>query len=155
MNCFAYVFIPGLLCLGKNHIGNPGIYNFDETKLTINVTGLGLTGFQVYDLMFSDYQIQLELADVYNILAIVNLGDDHESIQRLVIAFKDLSKRFYGKKEQIATYPIPLHNPELKKNPRDAYYSVKEICSNYGLRRTHNGGIYHGLPTWNSDSCSW
>ena len=118
--------IPGLLCLGKNHIGNPGIYNFDETKLTINVTGLGLTGFQVYDLMFSDYQIQLELADVYNILAIVNLGDDHESIERLVFAFKDLSKRFFGKKEQIATYPIPLHNPELKKDPRDAYYSVKE-----------------------------
>lgn len=119
--------IPGLLCLGKNHIGNPGIYDFDETKLTINVTGLGLTGFQVYDLMFDDYQIQLELSDVYNILAIVNLGDNHQSISRLVEAFQDLSKRFYGKGDQIATYPIPLHNPDLKANPRDAYYSKKEF----------------------------
>ncbi|MEG0805074.1 MAG: aminotransferase class I/II-fold pyridoxal phosphate-dependent enzyme [Lachnospiraceae bacterium] len=119
--------IPGLFCLSKNHIGEPGIYDFDETKLTINVTGLGITGFEVYDLLFSDYGIQLELADVYNILAIVSLGDDQSSLDGLVTALTDLSKRFFGKKEKIETYPIPLKNPTLITNPRAAYYGEKEF----------------------------
>ncbi len=120
--------IPGLFCLTKEHIGQPGIYDFDETKLTVNVAGLGMTGFEVYNTLCDEYGIQLELADVYNILAIVSLGDeDGYFLQRLVKAFRDLSDRVFGKKEAIKTVSIPLKNPELAMLPKDAYYSEKEM----------------------------
>ena len=120
--------IPGLFCLTKEHIGQPGIYDFDETKLTVNVAGLGMTGFEVYNTLCEEYGIQLELADVYNILAIVSLGDeDGYFLERLVKAFRDLSQRVYGKKEAIKTVSIPLKNPSLAMLPKDAYYSQKEM----------------------------
>lgn len=122
--------IPGLKCLTKEHIGQPGIYNFDETKLTVNVAGLGMTGFEVYDTLCNEYGIQLELADVYNILAIVSLGDeDGYFLDKLVKAFKDLSDKVYGKKPVIETVAIPLKNPELQMLPKDAYYSKKDIVA--------------------------
>lgn len=122
--------IPGLKCLGREHIGEPGVYNFDETKLTVNVAGLGMTGFEVYDILCEEYGIQLELADVYNILAIVSLGDeDGYLLNRLVTAFRDLSKRVFGTKPAIPTAAVPLKNPQLKMLPKEAYYSKKEIVA--------------------------
>ena len=122
--------IPGLKCLTKGHIGEPGIYDFDETKLTVNVAGLGMTGFEVYNTLCEEYGIQLELADVYNILAIVSLGDeDGYFLERLVKAFRDLSARVYGVKPAIETVAIPLKNPKLQMLPKSAYYSKKEVVN--------------------------
>ncbi len=118
--------VEGLYAFGPELIDGKGIYNFDETKLGVNVAGLGLTGFQVYDLLRDEYQIQVELADIYNILAIVSVGDTANNIKKLVAALRDI-KNNYGQKEEIRYNNIILESPELLLSPREAFYCKKKI----------------------------
>ncbi len=118
--------IDGLYAFGNELIGDPGVYDFDETKLGINVRNLGLTGFEVYDILRDEYGIQAELGDMYNILAIVSLGDTQESLQALVDALKDLAVTHRINEEIKLTTGI-LKNPDIIVSPRDAYYSEKKV----------------------------
>lgn len=117
--------IEGLYAFGKELIGEPGIYNFDETKLGINVADLGITGFRAYDILRDEYNIQVELGDVFNILAIISVGDDMGSIQALMSALKDMSKRYRGGGMQFDK--INLTNPELIVSPRNAFFASKKL----------------------------
>lgn len=99
---------------------------FDLTKLGIHVSGLGLTGFEVYDLLWKEFNIQLEMADLNNVLAIISLGDTLGNIERLIEAFRVLSKRFTEIKTRHLS-PIRQIKPEVKLSPRDAYFSTKEL----------------------------
>ncbi|SKC83391.1 aminotransferase class I/II-fold pyridoxal phosphate-dependent enzyme [Maledivibacter halophilus] len=116
----------GLYAFGKELIGTPGVFNFDETKLGVNVRKIGLSGFEVYDILTDEYNIQTELGDMYNILAIVSLGDTEESIKALIDALKDIAQK-YKKEKIIKGKRDILKNPEIIVSPRDAYYSRKKI----------------------------
>ncbi|SHH97307.1 aminotransferase class I/II-fold pyridoxal phosphate-dependent enzyme [Clostridium grantii] len=115
----------GLYAFGKELIGTPGVYDFDETKLGINVAGIGLTGFEVYDILREEYEIQVELADVYNIMAIVSIGDSKYSINTLVEALKDISKK-YDKGNPLEYGGHSLKNPDIVVSPRNAFYARKK-----------------------------
>lgn len=117
--------IDGLYAFGKELIGTPGVFDFDESKLGVNVSGLGLTGFEVYDILREEYRIQVELADVLNILAVVSIGDSKKSLAMLVDALKDISRRY--KKDQPLKYEgIILQNPDIIVSPRNAFYARKK-----------------------------
>ena len=118
--------IDGLYAFGKELVGTPGVYDFDETKLGVNVRNIGLTGFEVYDLLRDEYNIQAELGDMYNVLAIISLGDTMESLSALVSALKDIAVK-YRKDEEIKLTKGILKNPDIIISPRDAYYSEKKI----------------------------
>ena len=99
----------------------------DITKLGINVRGLGLSGFEVYDLMHQQYDIQLEMPDFNHVLAIISLGDAEHNIDKLIAAFKDLSKKQAAKPSKINMKPMrPLGTPKVSLSPRQAYFSEKE-----------------------------
>lgn len=117
--------IDGLYAFGKELIGTPGVYNFDETKLGINVCGLGLTGFEVYDILRDEYDIQMELADAYNVLGIISVGDTEESLDALVKALEDISVKY--RKGKITKQHVVLQNPHVIVSPRNAFYSRKKI----------------------------
>ncbi len=116
--------IEGLYAFGKELMDGKGVYDFDETKLGVNVRKIGLTGYEVYDILRDAYNIQVELADLYNILAIVSLGDTENSLNALVEALEDIAKK-YKKEEEIKLQKSILKNPDLIISPRDAYYSNK------------------------------
>lgn len=120
--------IEGLYAFGPDQIDQPGVYDFDTTKLGVNVAQLGLTGFEVYDMLFEFYNIQIEMADMYNILAIVSLGDTDESLSTLVDALEDIATN-RKKSEPITLVTAVLHNPQIIVSPRDAYYAKKHVVS--------------------------
>ena len=97
----------------------------DETKLCINVNGLNITGFEVYDILYQDFDIQVELGDLYNILALISLGTTKNDVDRLINALEIISKRNKNKCI-LNNYSLKQINPIIEKNPRDAYYSEKE-----------------------------
>lgn len=118
--------IGGYYAFGKELIGTPGVSGFDETKLGINVSDLGLTGFEVYDILRDEYNIQVEMGDMYNILALVSTGDDDESVQTLIDALRDLKGKYRGTKLNFDKTSI-LENPDVIVSPRDAFYSRKKV----------------------------
>lgn len=117
--------IDGLYAFGSELVGSPGVFDFDDTKLGVNVRELGLSGYDAEKLLRKEYNIQVELADMYNILAITAVGDTEESIGSLVAAIKDLAKHHRNGDVREITRGM-LTNPEIVVSPRDAYYSSKK-----------------------------
>ncbi|WP_041718985.1 aminotransferase class I/II-fold pyridoxal phosphate-dependent enzyme [Alkaliphilus oremlandii] len=109
---------------GEDLVGAPGCFDFDHTKLGIHVMNLGYTGFEIEDILRKQYNIQVELADVYNILNIISLGDRKEDLERLISALKDIS--FKNTKRSFEN-PIPVPSfTESKVYPREAFYSPRK-----------------------------
>lgn len=117
--------IDGMYAFSTELVDKEGVFSFDETKLGINVSKLGLTGFQAYDILRDEYNIQMELGDIYNVLGIVSLGDSKDAIEALVDALKDISLKY--KKEEFKCDLLALENPEVVIIPRDAFYMEKKI----------------------------
>ena len=89
-------------------------YDFDVTKLSVYTRDIGLAGIEVYDLLRDEYDIQIELGDIANILAYISIGDRIQDIERLVGALADI-KRLYSKD------PASMLNTEYI-NPRYLYH---------------------------------
>lgn len=121
--------IPGLKCIERDsYKNNNGVYDYDELKLVVKVSNLGVSGFYIYDLLINEYSIQIELAEPNVILMIVSFGDDSKTLDKLVEALKDISRRFYNK-NPIKNMNIlsSLKNPKILLSPREAYYHHKKL----------------------------
>lgn len=116
--------IDGLYAFGKELIGTPGCHDFDETKLGINVAGLGYSGYQMETKLRKEYNIQIELSDLYNILAIVSIGDTKESVEALVNALKDIALK--TEKVDFKRSTVIPQSPKMIVSPRDAFFSPKK-----------------------------
>lgn len=119
--------ISGLYAFGKELCGRPGVHDFDETKLGINVSRLGMSGYQMETRLRKEYNIQIELSDLYNILAIVSIGDTKESVQVLVSALQAISAAS-AHVEAMPTQFLPTR-PKMIVSPRDAFYSTKKVVA--------------------------
>lgn len=117
--------IDGIYAFGKEIEGTPGVHEFDETKLVINVTGLGMTGFKVYDILRDEYDIQMELGDSNNVLGIISLGDTRDNMDKLVNSLKEISNKY---KQEVKSYKslLPAYELETALSARDAFYADKE-----------------------------
>lgn len=114
--------IPGLYVYGNDMVGQPGCYDYDPTKLVINVRALGVSGFEVERILRKGFHIQVDLSDLYNVLCVVTIGDTKETVRALVDALKQIASRYRPRdvrEEKIELPPIP----ELAYLPREAYYS--------------------------------
>lgn len=118
--------IPNLYCFGSEKIGNPGVFDFDPTKLTVTVKGLGLTGAEVEKILRHEYKVQAELSDIYNVLFLVTLGDGQYEVETLVAALADMARKYAKpyKKDPIehqsnVHYPTP---PQGVISPREALF---------------------------------
>ncbi|QVK20157.1 aminotransferase class I/II-fold pyridoxal phosphate-dependent enzyme [Mycoplasmatota bacterium] len=114
--------IDGISCIKKDIENGDSIFEYDITKLVINVTELGLTGFSVYDIMKEEYQIQLELGETNVVLAIVSIGDSKKSINLLLDAFNRLAKK-YKKHQTIKEVNFKINIPKMLMSPREAFFA--------------------------------
>lgn len=77
----------GVRLLDRSFI--PG-FELDGTRITANMTGVGLTGYSAEKLLRESFNIQVEMSDLFNIVCIATVADDDESIGRLFSALSDL-----------------------------------------------------------------
>ena len=111
---------------GLSVVSAPKFY--DVTKLIINVSGLALSGFAVYELLWREYDVQLELCETNHVLAIISLGDCAKSIDKLVMAMRDIACKYPGNgSDQMPAYEASFNNVIVQQSPRDAYFSRKEL----------------------------
>ncbi|WP_163194440.1 aminotransferase class I/II-fold pyridoxal phosphate-dependent enzyme [Clostridium thermarum] len=118
--------IQGLYCFGDELIGNPGVYAIDPTKLTITCRDLGITGYDLDMILVNKYHIQVEMSDLYNVLAVGSFGDTKENIDKLINALREISSKYAGKQEIIKQDFIDIPDiPPASLNPRQAFNSKK------------------------------
>lgn len=120
--------INGIKVISTEMIKNDGVRFVDETKLCINVKELNLTGFEVYDFLYQNFKVQVELSDMYNILALISIGTTKSDVDRLISALTSISK-INKKKEKLRQIDIKPINPKSILNPREAFYLQKEIVN--------------------------
>ncbi len=120
--------IEGLYLLDEEILGQPGCCAQDPTKIVVNVRGLGLSGYEVENILRRDYHLQVELSDLFNILALISLGDDRESLRKLVNALQKIADGRSVK--NVVKYSLPLPTlPELIVSPRNAFYAETRMIS--------------------------
>ncbi len=105
-------------------INGDSIFDFDRTKLTVNTLGIGLAGIEVYDLLRDEYDIQVELGDIANILAYISIGDRQREIERLISALAEV-KRNYSK-DSADMFTQEYIEPRVAVSPQSAFYAEKE-----------------------------
>ncbi len=108
----------------KELINGDSIFDFDETKLSVNTLSLGLAGIEVYDLLRDEYDIQIEFGDLGNILAYVSVGDSHKNIERLIGALSEVKRIYKREKNTLMTHEYI--SPLVSMPPQQAFYSKKE-----------------------------
>ncbi len=117
--------IPGLRCAGRELEGKSSVFRFDETKLVISACELGITGFDLRAILLNDHNIETEMADFRNILAIVTYANTKGDIERLVSSLADIAEKHAGGS------PLP-ETPELPApagyalSPRTAFFAKKK-----------------------------
>lgn len=116
--------VPNLYVFSKELINGNAVYDYDETKLCVNISKTGYTGFEVYDILIEQYNIQIEIADANNIMAILSLGDTLESINHLVKALKDIANQPKVRVEN--NIKIIDLTPHVIVSPRDAFFASKK-----------------------------
>lgn len=120
--------IPGIYCFGGEILRSSATYALDPLKLTIRVADLGLSGYAVEIRLREQYNIEVELSDLYNVLCIVSFGDRPEDIDALIAALADIAYR--AMRVPHTTIPIVVPStPTLALNPRDAFYARTEVVS--------------------------
>jgi len=125
--------IPGVKCFGNDMVGvSSSRFAYDPLKLCINVKGLGLTGIAVEGILRDEWNIEVEMSNLYNILCIVTLGTVDDDLSKLVRALRDLSARLYDASRQyptVETIPTPKRSPTVAFSPREAFFAETEDIS--------------------------
>ena len=128
--------IEGVYCFGEELIGRPGVFAFDPTKITITVKNLGYTGYEAEEILRRRYNVQCELADLFNTLALFTIGTTPESAERLVHGVRELAREdrpidvfspsgVLERRLRTGTYALPKI-PPVRMNPRDAFLAPTE-----------------------------
>lgn len=115
--------IPGLQCLGKEILSKPEITYWDPTRLLIRVDGLGLSGAQA-EKWLRQAGVQMELAGLNHILALITIGDGPSEISKLVDGLRNMAHQHKGQAQRQAVSLTALPLPgEMRLSPREAMLS--------------------------------
>jgi len=117
--------IPGIKIIDKEYVEDRPGFDFDLTKVVIKVSDLGLSGFEVYQKLRKRYNIQMELAESHIVLAVLSIGTTKDDLERLILAFKDLSDKYYKVRKRLPRIKFIYQFPETFARPRDAFHAPK------------------------------
>ncbi|QED47384.1 aminotransferase class I/II-fold pyridoxal phosphate-dependent enzyme [Cytobacillus dafuensis] len=119
--------IENIYCVGDEILETDAAHGFDPTKLIISVKDLGLNGFDVEKWLRENYNIEVEMSDLYNILCIITPGDTDYEADMLIKALTELSAARHGLIEKLETQVLLPDIPVLSLSPRDAFYAETEL----------------------------
>jgi arginine decarboxylase len=120
--------IDGIRVLAEPYFRGLGSHAYDRTKIIVDVSGLGMTGFEVYKVMSADFNIQLELAEANVVLCVLSIATTRKHLRALVSAFRQLSRSHKRDKPAIKTYKSNGH-PVLHTKPRTAYNAPSRVVT--------------------------
>ncbi|MGJ3251777.1 MAG: aminotransferase class I/II-fold pyridoxal phosphate-dependent enzyme [Elainellaceae cyanobacterium] len=101
----------------------------DPTRLTVDVTGLGLTGFEADDMLHHHLAVTAELPTLRTLTFIISLGNTQHDIQQLVEAFRGLACRkrsgrsVFGSQLSAFSDQRSAVSNQRSLSPRDAFFA--------------------------------
>ncbi len=128
--------IEGVYCFGEERVGQNGVFDFDPTKVTITVKDLGYTGYEAAEILRRRYNVQVELADLFNCVALFTIGTTAAAADRLVLGVSELAREdrpvdifspsgILQRRLKTGSYRLPKI-PVLHMLPREAFLADTE-----------------------------
>ncbi|KPV45148.1 aminotransferase class I/II-fold pyridoxal phosphate-dependent enzyme [Alicyclobacillus ferrooxydans] len=118
--------IAGLYCPGEEILHSSATFALDPTKLTVSVKDLGVTGYDVERMLREEFNIEVELSDLYNILCLVSWGDTKEDVDRLIDGLRRISEAHQHQIDKRHPQVRVPTMPRLEMSPRAAFYAPTE-----------------------------
>ncbi|MDR3564982.1 MAG: aminotransferase class V-fold PLP-dependent enzyme [Negativicutes bacterium] len=115
--------VPGITTLGAN-VCSP--FRLDPTKVTILVRKLGVTGFWLEERLKREYDIQVEMSDLYSLLLMISFGNSRRDIDKLATALGGIATALRSNSSAIAAISdklLFLPIPDMVVPPREAFFS--------------------------------
>ncbi len=97
-----------LKCVADEWAENAGYIKKDVTRIVIDAKNAG-GGYYLYDKLYKDFNIQLEMADFRYAVAIITIYDTEDCLERLYAALKALD----NEKEAYKILDLPLHGRKV------------------------------------------
>lgn len=119
--------LDGFTVRDKDHFKKHGSYEYDLTKVVIEIDKINLSGFQIYKLLKDEYHIQIELAETYVLLLIISIGTIKSDIDTLVGALNDISNKYYDINIQYEDRHYLSTFPSMYVRPRSAFHAPLKI----------------------------
>ena len=113
--------IPSMKCFTRQEIQKLD-FDLDITKLTVNVTKTGLSGYEIESILAKQYKIQLDYADLFNLVAIMGEGSNKTDVEIFVKALESINKKYHGKQKNWIL-KIPSLATEMVMRPREVFLS--------------------------------
>ncbi|MDJ0728495.1 MAG: aminotransferase class I/II-fold pyridoxal phosphate-dependent enzyme [Crocosphaera sp.] len=105
----------------------PGFHDLDITRLTVNVSGLGISGLEIDDIFREKLEVTAELPMLSHLAFIISIGNTKQDINKLINAFKTLNNYFRSSPNFLFSSSPHLLNPSpLELSPRDAFFAPKQ-----------------------------
>ncbi|MDR1928662.1 MAG: aminotransferase class I/II-fold pyridoxal phosphate-dependent enzyme [Endomicrobium sp.] len=115
--------IQTMKCFTRKEVQKLG-FDLDVTKLTINVTKTGLSGYEIEKILAKKYNVQLDYADLFNLVAIMGEGSNKSDVEILVKALESISRKYHGEQKNWIL-KIPSLATEMVMMPREVFLSNK------------------------------
>ncbi|MGH9632350.1 MAG: aminotransferase class I/II-fold pyridoxal phosphate-dependent enzyme, partial [Bryobacteraceae bacterium] len=117
--------VPGISCFGRERAGRAGFRDVDPTRVTLDVSRTGLTGFQFSDRLVEE-QIYPEMATLTQVLFLFTPGTAENDARRLLQAVRGIAQR-YGARARVKTSQAPPPLSKMAVTPRAAKFASKEV----------------------------
>ncbi len=117
--------INGISVLDNNFL-NIKEKDFDKMRIVIKIDNLTLTGFDLYEILRDEYQIQIELGENNLILLIISIYEDLSRLDKVVDALKEISLSYQGKIKEKKNINFELSSNSLV-SLREIFYKEKEF----------------------------
>ncbi len=115
----------GILYTRQNTVGQGSVYATDPTKLWLSLQHRNITGYQLNSRLREEYSIQMELSNLYGVLAIATIGNIRGDFDRLHRALEAIAK-VPGNTKLKDLPPFTFRLPEAVYSPRQAVYLPKQ-----------------------------
>ncbi len=121
--------LPGLAVLESPPAPIPEFFALDPTRLTVNVTGSGLSGYEADEILHEQFLVTCELPLPNHLTFAISFGNTADDIDRLVQGFAALActrsapRPFSFDFAEFEPHSIPL------VSPRDAFFSSAQTVA--------------------------
>ncbi|MFB2772208.1 aminotransferase class I/II-fold pyridoxal phosphate-dependent enzyme [Pelatocladus sp. BLCC-F211] len=112
--------------------GSPGLITLDQTRLTVTVSGLGLTGFTAEEILDQQLGVTAEFASLQHLTFIISLGNTQEDIEQLVQALTKLTQMTSSVtkkseyKHTVLWDDVFNMGNSVRISPREAFFAATE-----------------------------
>jgi arginine decarboxylase len=114
--------------------GSPGFISLDQARLTVTVSGLGITGFTAEEILDQQFGVTAEFATLQHLTFIISLGNTQEDIEHLVQALTKLTEMItsspsllsYKAEGQEIWDDVFSVGASVHISPREAFFAATE-----------------------------